>query len=274
MEASFKDANEPYSDKIVETNTVTTVSTTTSYSETDTIGSYTEYVSHEQSSQILTNIDLNSYNTQEYTMETSVTNSESNPTEPVKNMSNDGDPKEITESEFQEKTIAEKNPIETTEVTDDSKSPFAGGEITEEYEEIQTQTEVPQDELLGNIVVEEPVEKTGGVVEQHVPEVSETIEEIASVPLPPVEDRETQAGNCFIIEPEESNNDNIVTLTTEVIPDTDDKNEMPMVSENEQTESNSQQENTEKSVQLDNSKEHDSEVDKDQSMDESMEGIY
>lgn len=205
MEADLENASEHYSDKFVQNNPVSNEVANTTYSENDTVNSYTEYVSHEQPTEILANNEINS---QEFIVETtSLTLSESCPST-VNTLNNASDTKEINESQLQEPTYVtedqENTQIDACETIDNSvQTPDI--EYTTEYkvDEIQTEneyipTEIPEE---SDIVIEEHVENSDQSIEQHVTEEILTIEEVDNASL-----HKEECSKVLITEVDDSNN--------------------------------------------------------------------
>lgn len=225
MEAQVETANENYTDKIVESNSVNAESTNTAFSGNDTV-SYTSFVAPEDTTSIPTNNEIdNSYNAQEFTMDTTtLTFSENYPTESVSDF-NDGGNSKVEESEVQAQpfvTEEQANDIEmdTSEVVDKTNDQFIENDYnaeTDEFKivEIQTDNEHKSEELpeeSSNIIIEEPVENTDDHnVEETVREVIENVE-IHTDSLHEVEDPEKVESNVLVTEVDEENDTNVVGI--------------------------------------------------------------
>lgn len=221
MEAECGNTNEHYNEKCVD-NTVVSEIPNTTYSGTDTVSSYTHYVSHEHSSQILTNNELNSYTTQEY----SLSYTENYPSDNVNNFNSNVDTKEIIENEIQkqpyEPVQQENIPMDTSDNTVSIDNQNVSNVYMSGYqvEEIQTEKVVEKLPEDTNIVIEEPAENTGEAVVnvEHSQQTSEqiSVEEIEDSSLPSYETVDNSGtDNVVITEVDDDNNAQDNTVQTE-----------------------------------------------------------
>lgn len=220
MEAECGNTSELYKEKCDEN--VSEIPITT-YSSTDTVTSYGHYVTQEHSAGILTNSVLNSYTTQDYSMETTTLSyTENYPTEAV-HINNSDDIKAMIENEIQEQsneTEQENIQMDSSQNTVHVESQNDDSQHTVEYriDEIQQSDQFNNDitEDKG-MVIEEPVEQTEEKIEQSsTNEV--TVEEIDETSLPGFEIVDT-LDDGIVTEVDDNNSEHVDNIQTEAITD-------------------------------------------------------